>query len=137
MSKLKLEIVTPKSTLLEVNADWVTLPGEVGQLGIYPEHIPLVSTLTSGVLYYSENSHITAVAVHWGYAQVDQDNVTVLAEIAEQASEIDSARAEAAKNHAEGLLVEMSKLQNVDFKSLKMAEVKFKKAVTRMEASEE
>jgi len=103
--KLSLEVVTPFRTVLNEDVDSVTLPGIEGELGILPEHVPLLTTLDTGIMSYVNGSGKTqAIAVHWGYAQVDGNNVRVLAELAETADEIDLPRAQEAEKKAEELL---------------------------------
>ncbi len=103
--KLSLEVVTPFRTVLNEDVDSVTLPGIEGELGILPEHVPLLTILDTGIMSYVNGSGSTqAIAVHWGYAQVDGNNVRVLAELAETADEIDLPRAQEAEKKAEELL---------------------------------
>ena len=103
--KLSLEVVTPFRTVLNEDVDSVTLPGIEGEMGILPEHIPLLTTLDAGIMsYVNGNGKTQAIAVHWGYAQVDGNNVRVLAELAETADEIDLPRAQEAEKKAKELL---------------------------------
>ena len=103
--KLSLEVVTPFRTVLNDEVDSVTLPGIEGEMGILPEHVPLLTTLDAGIMSYVNSSGSTqAIAVHWGYAQVDGNNVRVLAELAETADEIDLPRALEAEKKAKELL---------------------------------
>ena len=103
--KLSLEVVTPFRTVLNEEVDSVTLPGIEGELGILPEHVPLLTILDTGIMSYVNGSGNTqAIAVHWGYAQVDGNNVRVLAELAETANEIDLPRAQEAEKKAKELL---------------------------------
>ena len=103
--KLSLEVVTPFRTVLNEDVDSVTLPGIEGELGILPEHVPLLTILDTGIMSYVNGSGNTqAIAVHWGYAQVEGNNVRVLAELAETADEIDLPRAQEAEKKAKDLL---------------------------------
>tara|TARA_Y100000590_G_scaffold105731_1_gene120326 strand:+ start:270 stop:701 length:432 start_codon:yes stop_codon:yes gene_type:complete len=103
--KLSLEVVTPFRTVLNEEVDSVTLPGIEGELGILPEHVPLLTILDTGIMSYVNGSGNTqAIAVHWGYAQVEGNNVRVLAELAETADEIDLPRAQEAEKKAKELL---------------------------------
>ena len=103
--KLSLEVVTPFRTVLNEDVDSVTLPGIEGELGILPEHVPLLTTLDTGIMSYVNGiGNKQAIAVHWGYAQVDGNNVRVLAELAETADEIDLPRAQEAEKKAKELL---------------------------------
>ena len=104
-NKLSLEVVTPFRTVLNEDVDSVTLPGIEGEMGILPEHVPLLTTLDAGIMSYVNSlGKEQAIAVHWGYAQVDGNNVRVLAELAETADEIDLPRAEEAEKKAKELL---------------------------------
>jgi F-type H+-transporting ATPase subunit epsilon len=100
---IQLIVVTPERQLLRETVVEVTIPGLDGQLGILPGHAPLMTELGIGELAYrtSTSSQSIAMAVISGFAEVLADRVTVLAETAERAEEIDLARAEAAKARAE------------------------------------
>src|SRR5207245_6497745 len=98
---LELVIVTPTRQLLRSRAVEVTLPGANGYLGILPGHAPLMTELGIGELTYRDAAQGEPISVTRGFAEVLPDRVTVLAETAELAAEIDIARAEAAKARAE------------------------------------
>src|SRR6267142_2713425 len=100
---IQLIVVTPERQLLRESAVEVTVPGLDGQLGILPGHAPLMTELGIGELSYrtSTSSQPVVLAVISGFAEVLGDRVTVLAETAERAEEIDLARAEEAKARAE------------------------------------
>jgi F-type H+-transporting ATPase subunit epsilon len=103
---IELVVVTPVKQLLRQRVTEVQLPGANGYLGILPGHAPLMTELGIGELSYhdgsgKESDHLTVIR---GFAEVLPDRVTVLAETAEFAAEIDLARAEAAKARAEKLL---------------------------------
>jgi len=105
-NQLSLEVVTPYRTVLIEDVESVTLPGIEGELGILPEHIPLLTTLDTGIMSYKNSSGKThAIAVHWGYAQVEGNSVRVLAELAETADEIDIERAKDAEKKAKDILL--------------------------------
>lgn len=100
---IELVVVTPEKQLLRQSAKEVQLPGADGYLGILPGHAPLITELGIGELSYhdasgKESEHL---AIIQGFAEVLPDRVTVLAETAEFAEQIDIARAEAAKARAE------------------------------------
>jgi F-type H+-transporting ATPase subunit epsilon len=100
---IELTIVTPERQLLRASVVEVTLPGADGCLGILPGHAPLITELGVGELAYrgaGETSPVVLAVVR-GFAEVLQDRVSVLAETAERAEEIDLARAEAALKRAE------------------------------------
>jgi len=100
---IQLIVVTPERQLLRETIVEVEIPGREGQLGILPGHAPLMTELGIGELSYKLNATSAPVvlAVIQGFAEVLPDRVTVLAETAERAEEINLARAEAAKARAE------------------------------------
>jgi F-type H+-transporting ATPase subunit epsilon len=98
---LELVLVTPTRQLLRSRAMEVTLPGANGYLGILPGHAPLITELGIGELTFRGPSQAEPISVIRGFAEVLPDRVTILAETAEFAAEIDIARAEAAKARAE------------------------------------
>lgn len=102
-ASIQLIVVTPERQLLRESVVEVTVPGLEGQLGILPGHAPLMTELGIGELSYrtSTSSQPVVLAVVRGFAEVLPDRVTVLAETAERAEEIDMARAEEAKARAE------------------------------------
>ena len=103
--KLNLEVVTPFRTVLNEDVESLTLPGIEGELGILPEHVPLLTTLNAGIMtYVNSEGNTQAIAVHWGYAQVDGNIVRVLAELAETPDEIDLPRAQVAEKKAKDIL---------------------------------
>ena len=108
-TNLTLEIVTPQRKLLETEADYVTIPGGMGELGIFPGHIPLVTNLQSGVLSYKSNSESKKLAIHFGYAEICKDKITILANAAELAEEIDLEGSKSGQKNAEAELAEALK----------------------------
>ena len=100
----QLEIVTPEKMVVNEAAEEAQIPGLNGYLGILPGHAPLISELGVGVITYRAGGATRTLAVAWGFAEVLQDKVTILAETAERPEEIDVARAQQAKEHAEQLL---------------------------------
>jgi F-type H+-transporting ATPase subunit epsilon len=100
-TKLTLEIVTPERPLVHAVVDEVTLPGVEGELGILPGHTPLLTVLKVGVLGYRQGDERHYVAIANGFAEALADRVTVLAQMAERAEEIDVAKARAAQERAE------------------------------------
>src|SRR5688500_16418331 len=100
-TKLTLEIVTPDRALVAEQVDEVQLPGSEGYFGVLPGHTPLLATLQVGELWYRIGQERFYLAVAFGFVEVLPDRVTVLAQLAEKAQEIDVSRAEAAKKRAE------------------------------------
>lgn len=87
---IQIEIVTPERLLVSDQATEVQMPGLSGYLGILPGHAPLITELRSGEFSYRKpDGSIERLALHWGFAEVLPDKVTVLAVRAEKASEID------------------------------------------------
>ncbi|MGA2903043.1 MAG: F0F1 ATP synthase subunit epsilon [Candidatus Korobacteraceae bacterium] len=101
---LHLQIVTPDKQLVREDADQVQIPGKSGYLGILPGHAPLITELMIGELSYSHGGTTRYFAVSWGFAEVLPDKVTILADVAERAEDIDVARAQEAKARAEEAL---------------------------------
>lgn len=100
-SQLTLSIVTPERELVRVQVDEVELPGSEGYFGVLPGHTPMLATLTVGRLTYRSGTDTQVLAIAFGFAEVLPDAVTVLAQMAERAEDIDVARAEAARTRAE------------------------------------
>ena len=98
---MELVIVTPTRQLVRARTKEVTLPGANGYLGVLPGHAPLMTELGIGELTYQGAAQGALFAIVRGFAEVLLDRVTVLAETAELAAEIDLERAEAAKARAE------------------------------------
>ena len=134
--QLQLEIVTPSQMVLETSAEWVTVPGSEGELGILPEHVPLVTSLDSGILQFSSDGAVKRVAVHYGYAQVEGTTVTVLAQMAEDAEAIDLGRAQQAERRAREKLAEISSAQNEEENRMEKFEAKLKRAIVRQSLGE-
>ena len=103
-STFHLEIVTPERRVVKDVAEEMQLPGKNGYLGILPGHAPLITELAVGEITYRNIEITSHLAVAWGFAEVLPDRVTILAETAERAEEIDVARAQKAKERAEARL---------------------------------
>ena len=101
-----VEIVTPNRMLASDEVDMVTLPGIDGQMGIMRGHAPLLSTLDIGEIILHKGSEAEYIAVGRGVVEVRPDKVTVLADTAERAEEIDAERALAARERAQQSLAE-------------------------------
>jgi len=98
---LQLLVVTPERKVVEAQADEVELPGAQGYVGILPGHAPLITLLSTGVLTFRRGGSSTAYAVSAGFAEISGDRVSVLADSAESAAEIDAAAAERDRAKAE------------------------------------
>jgi F-type H+-transporting ATPase subunit epsilon len=100
-TKLHLLIVSAERSLVDETVDEVEIPGFDGYFGVLPGHTPLLAVLHVGELWYRQGSEKHYLSIAFGFAEVQPDRVTILAQIAEKADEIDLARAEAAKKRAE------------------------------------
>jgi F-type H+-transporting ATPase subunit epsilon len=98
---LQLDVITPERRLLSEQADSVTVPGLEGELGILPGHTPLISALKTGVLSYTQAGATRRLLVSGGFVEVNNDRVSVLADLAEFPEEVDAARARTEREEAE------------------------------------
>ncbi len=128
----QLEIVTPTKLLVKDAAEEAQIPGVNGYLGILPGHAPLVSELGVGEIIYKSNGAVHSLSVAWGFVEVLPDKVTILAEAAERPQEIDTARAQKAKERAEERL--KSNDPQVDYTR---AEDALQRAETRLTVAKE
>jgi F-type H+-transporting ATPase subunit epsilon len=100
----QLEIVTPEKMVVRDQAEEMQIPGKDGYLGILPGHAPLITELAVGEITYRKGSYTHHLSVAWGFAEVLPGKVTVLAETAERPEDIDTKRAQEAKQRAESKL---------------------------------
>ncbi len=114
MASLHLEIVTPDRLVLSTETDYVGAPGLEGEFGVMAGHIPFLSALAIGGLYYKTGGKTRYVFVAGGFAEVSDNKVTVLAESAEEAETIDFARAEHARKRAEERLSRAAKEEAIN-----------------------
>jgi F-type H+-transporting ATPase subunit epsilon len=126
---IQLEIVTPERLVVQDSVEDVTIPGKGGYLGILPGHAPLISELGVGQISYRSAGSIKRLAVAWGFAEVLPEKVTILAETAEKAEEIDVSRAQSAKQRAEEELHKAGAAGNADAQSA------LERATTRLEVA--
>jgi F-type H+-transporting ATPase subunit epsilon len=106
MATLKLEIVTPERKTYSEDVDMVTLPGSEGELGVYPKHVPLLTTLKPGELRVMQNGRETTMAIGEGFVEIKADSVSVLTDMALEAEKIDISAAEAAVERAKAAMKE-------------------------------
>ena len=97
----QLQIVSADRSIVNETVDEIQVPGAEGYFGVLPGHTPLLSLIGTGELWFRRGSETSYVSLSGGFAEVQPDRVTILAQIAERADEIDTARAEAAKRRAE------------------------------------
>jgi F-type H+-transporting ATPase subunit epsilon len=128
-TSLQLEIVTPDRLLVNEQVDEVQIPGTEGYFGVLPGHTPLLSALAVGEMWYRQGQDRTYVSVANGFCEVLPDKVTVLAQLAERAEDIDVARAEEAKRRAEQRLADA---KDVDYDRARLA---LQKSLARLTVS--
>ena len=100
-TSIELQIVTPDKLLVREQVDEVEIPGSEGYFGVLPGHTPMLASLSVGELWYRKGQEKTFLAIAYGFAEVLPDRVTILAQLAERAEDIDVSRAEEAKKRAE------------------------------------
>jgi len=130
--KLQLEVVTPDRLVLSESVDIVMAIGSLGEFGILPNHVPFLSPLMAGELRYRKDNQLDYMVVTGGFVEVSQNKVTVLAEAAERAREIDLDRAKRAKERAEKRLA-LAKSEAVDYIR---AETALRRALLRLKVAE-
>lgn len=129
LKKLTVSIVTPDGPILEAEYDMVVCEAESGELGILPGHIPLVAPLTIGLVRLKHENSEDRLAINGGLLEVRPESITILAQSAEKADDIDVARAEEARLRANKRLD--SDKDNIDFQR---AELALKRALNRISA---
>src|SRR5438270_1700380 len=106
-TRMQLQIVSADRSLVNETVDEVEIPGADGYFGVLPGHTPLLAVLGAGELWYRQGQEKHYLVIAFGFAEVQPERVTILAQIAEKADEIDLLRAEAAKKRAEERLGSM------------------------------
>ena len=101
---LNLEIVTPEKKVVDTEVASVSIPTAKGEIGILPNHAPLISTLRSGILTYTEGSQTSRMVISGGFVEVSENKVSILADIAEIKDEIDVDTAKKERDEAEKIL---------------------------------
>ena len=129
--KIRLRVVTPTSLVIDEEVDEITAPGELGEFGVLPNHIAFLSTLVPGVLSYKQGSKHQILAISGGYAEVLDNVMTVLAGAAEFPAEIDTMRAQRAKDEAEKTMA----AHNPEEKDWQIAEAALKRALVRLQVA--
>jgi len=116
---MKLEIVTPEDKIYSDDVNMVTLPGKEGQMGIFPNHVPLMTQVAAGEILAQKGSEQQYLAVGDGFVQITPDKISVLTDMAVTEDNIDEAKAEEAKKQAEARLQE--KLSDEELATVKAA----------------
>lgn len=124
----KLRIIAPDRVFYEGEASFLELVTSEGEVGIYKNHIPMTMVLVPGIARITESGEVKVAALHSGFVQILQDEVTILAEIAEWPDEIDVNRANEAKIRAERRLETQDPNININ-----RAEIALKKSLVRIE----
>jgi F-type H+-transporting ATPase subunit epsilon len=105
-TSIELQIVAPDKLLVREQVDEVEIPGSEGYFGVLPGHTPMLASLAVGELWYRKGQEKTYLAIAFGFAEVLPERVTILAQLAERAEDIDVTRAEEAKKRAETRLAQ-------------------------------
>lgn len=103
---LKLEIVTPEAKIYSEDVEMVTLPAVEGEMGVFPNHVPLLTQVQSGEIVARKDGRDLFLAVGEGFVQITADRVAILTDMAVKADDIDEAKAEEARHRAEARLAE-------------------------------
>ncbi|MGA2029020.1 MAG: ATP synthase F1 subunit epsilon [Verrucomicrobiota bacterium] len=106
MATIKLEIVTPEAKTYSEDVDMVTLDGGDGQMGILPQHMPLMTQLVAGEIHVKKGGENIFLAVGDGFVQVTGEKISILTDMAIRGENIDEAKAEEARQRAEARLAE-------------------------------
>jgi F-type H+-transporting ATPase subunit epsilon len=129
--KMKLEIVTPYSKVVDIEVDEVTATGKLGEFGVLPGHAPFLTSLKIGELAYKNDGNVEHIAMNWGYFEIRDDKIIVLVESAERSDEIDLERAKAALGRAEEALKKLT----AEDKQFKIYEAALQRALIRMQVA--
>ncbi len=103
---LKLEIVTPDAKTYSDDVEMVTLPGVEGEMGVYPQHVPLMTQLVPGEITVRKDGQDVYLAVGEGFVEITAEKVAVLTDMAIRSEQIDEAKAEEVRRQAEARLAE-------------------------------
>jgi F-type H+-transporting ATPase subunit epsilon len=117
-TSLSLHIVTPDQSFTQ-DVDQVSLPGSEGDFGVLPGHTPFFTSIRTGQMWYRKGAEKHYLAVSVGFVEVLPDRVTIIAQIAERAEDLDEARAEAGMKRAEEMLAPMA--HEMDFERARLA----------------
>lgn len=120
-TSIELQIVTPDKMLVKEQVDEVEIPGSEGYFGVLPGHTPMLAALAVGEMWYRQGQEKTYLSLAFGFAEVLPDRVTILAQLAERAEDIDIARAEEARRRAEARVVQA---KDMDYERARTALVK-------------
>jgi len=130
--KLQLEVVTPDRLVMSDSVDIVMAMGTLGEFGILANHVPFLTPLTAGELRFRKDGKLDYLAVTGGFAEVSHNKVTILAEAAERARDIDIDRAKRARERAEKRLAQ-AKAESINYAR---AEAALKRSLLRLKVAE-
>ncbi len=131
---IHLDIVTIERIVVSEEVDYVSAPAIDGIMGILPKHEPLLTALSIGELRYRKGSNEYAFAIGGGFMEVRPDKITVLADVAESADEIDEQRAEAARKRAQELMAQKTQA-GVDVAQAALLEQSVRRAELRLKVA--
>jgi F-type H+-transporting ATPase subunit epsilon len=128
-TSIELQIVTPDTLIVREQVDEVEVPGTEGYFGVLPGHTPMLASLAVGEMWYRKGQEKTYLSLAYGFAEVLPDRVTILAQLAERAEDIDPVRAEEARKRAEARL---ANARDVDYERARTA---LAKSLARLQVS--
>jgi F-type H+-transporting ATPase subunit epsilon len=128
-TSIELQIVTPDRLLVSEHVDEVEIPGTEGYFGVLPGHTPMLASLAVGEMWYRKGQDKTFLSLAYGFCEVLPERVTILAQLAERAEDIDVARAEEAKKRAEERLAHA---KDIDYERARTA---LMKSLARLQVS--
>ncbi|NDY42077.1 F0F1 ATP synthase subunit epsilon [Dissulfurirhabdus thermomarina] len=133
-NRILLEVVTPTKSVLSEEVELVTAPGAEGTFGVMANHAPLLATLRAGEMRYASGGGAVRLAISGGFCEISNNRMTVLAESAERAEEIDVERALRAKERAERRLQEAAaQRERID---VARAQAALTRALTRLKVAQ-
>ena len=118
-AKVKFDLVSPERQLRSEDADMVVVPGSEGDFGVLPGHTPFFTALRTGAMWYRQGGEKHYLMVSVGFVEVLPDAVSVLAQVAERAEDLDQDRAEAGMKRAEEVMAAVP--HEIDFERARLA----------------
>lgn len=129
---LRLEFVTPERAVAHEDVDELQLPGEEGYFGVLPGHAPLLAALKTGEMWYRKGNQTHYAFLDGGFAEVLPDRVSILAQVAERAEDIDLQRAEASRRRAEERLAALGAPSAMDLDAAR-ARIALLRSIARLD----
>lgn len=128
MSKIHLEIVTPEGRVYADDVDTVVIPGIEGELGILPQHVPLMTRILPGELTVFNNAHKVHLAIGEGFVEITQTRISILADMAIKEEDIDESAVEVAIRRAE----ESMQREDLDTEDLARVQATLQKSLVQL-----